>query len=51
MKDREIPTGNTTEKPVMTVSDPQRPSKTESLRVAEIERISISATLKDPQRL
>ena len=38
----------TTERLAKTVSDPQRPAKTESLRVAEIETSSIPATLKDP---
>ena len=41
---------NTTERSVRTVSDPQRSSKTGSLRVAEIETSSVPATLKDPQR-
>ena len=46
-KDRERPNGNTTERSVNTLSDPQ---KAESLRITEIETSSVSATLKDPQR-
>ena len=48
VKDRERPNGNTTERSAKTVSDPQIPTKTESLRVVEIETSSIPATLKDP---
>ena len=37
VNNRERPNGNTTERSAKTVSDPQRLTKTESLRVAEIE--------------
>ena len=35
VKDRERPNGNTIERSAKTVSDPKRPTKTGSLRVAE----------------
>ena len=50
VEDRERPNGNTTERSVKNVGNSQRPSKIESLRVAEIETSSIPVILKDPFR-
>ena len=57
VKDRERPNGNTTEISAKTVHDPYRTAKTESLRVAEIDKFyssdpeRASAIVKDWQKL